>query len=487
MRRKSYFIAAFILFVTTSIRAQNQPENAILLFDGGKLDIHFAISSHLLTRSPGLIVGSPSFANSSNPAALAFVTKKFFRLHVDLGGSSRIDVFYDINSRVKTEVDQAIQQYRSPDSEIVYPTVSPEVGLQHGLTSFALVLPMATTWGNSTIMASFSQPLTINVNALGTGFTTLIETCKHVGDQDMIVHMRLLMDMNLSFHTEVAQTQLGFATTFGERWAVGSFLNRYSMSASLNAKFKIDGIMETAGTEFAFNDPYDPRIDFAAGEQNDLNQSVTADFSGNAWGMKIGGLYQLSPCFTAGTTLELNPTLHLAGEMTVVQNKIPALNADALLSDDPDVTLVDPTKLHLDKLTMTESVENPIDNFLDLKLPSSFGLLLAYRTGVFSSSFQWNTYFGEFAYDFLNESRGLKLKQGFDLDLRLKSFNLALGVIFAETIHHNADKEGNATQSLPLPKAILSSQFHLGQGYQLGVQMALAPVPGLHLGMGYSF
>ena len=181
----------------------------------------------------------------------------------------------------------------------------------------------------------------------------------------------------------------------------------------------IDGIMETAGNEFAFNDPYDPHINFENGEQNDLNQSFHASFEGKGWGFKSGAVYQLSENLSFGTMLEIIPTMTFNGEMEINQNMIPALNNDVLLGEsDEDEEIMDPAKLDLAKLTLTIPYENPTDDKCKVKLPSSFNLGMAYKTGFLKGNLNITTYFSQFSFSTLETTRGAKFKyairSGFD-------------------------------------------------------------------------
>jgi len=137
--------------------------------------------------------------------------------------------------------------------------------------------------------------------------------------------------------------------------------------------------MEIAGNEYAFNDPYDPHIDFENGEQNDLNQSIYTQFNGKGMGFKVGNFFQPNKNFAIGAVLEIIPPMNFNGDMKVEQNMMPALNANALTGEaDEDEEIIDPAKLDLAKLTLTTPYENPIDD----KCEVNFSIFFYIRYGL---------------------------------------------------------------------------------------------------------
>ena len=485
---KKIFISILIFSLSFSVVGQNNPENAIILLDGGRTDVQFSFYSQLLSKN-GQSIGYKS-PNSwdvwENPASLISFNESYLSFGLKPGFNIDPGNYYDIENTIETELDAAIAEYRTEDSQINYPELGTSVGQNGGLFGFNFVYPLQKNGNRSTLSFELSQPLFLNISAINDGFSTMIETQKEVGGQNKIIHMRLNTLLQADLQLRATHYNVGFAKQLGEKIGFGLKVGQTQIQTFLKGMANVNGIMETAGTEYAFNDPYDPRIEFEAGETNKLDQFISWDFKGISWNINLGGLFRITKFFTAGIDFTSNTSANLKGKMEFVQHKVPALNADALLNDDPDAELVEPTKLNLAKLTLTERIENPTSEQLELNFPSSLGFQFSYQGSFLESTISFRKYSGQFGYNFLEEKRYLQLAYGLNLDLSLGIFQLSVGGMKGD-LFHEKNAELQDSSALWIPHASIEFAFFLLKNYHLSSKLFASPTPGLGVKLGYFF
>jgi len=253
--------------------------------------------------------------------------------------------------------------------------------------------------------------------------------------------------------------------------------------------------METAGTEYAFNDPYDSRIDFAAGETNQLGQKAIVDFNGMGWNSQIGALVAVNNSFGLGMDFDWHSEINLTGDMSVSQFKVPALNEGALFGggeEDPESEeeLLDATKLDLAKLTLTEPVQNKTSDYLLLSFPSSLGMQTSYQGKNFETTLGFRKYFNTFGYEFLDEKYSANLNFGVQFNMSIGIFELAVSAINAELLQEKITETGEVEEleeptSLWIPGASMNFGFFIKKRYQVGTKLFFAPTPGIGIKVGY--
>lgn len=481
MKTRQIIILAIIsIFATSSAQVEN--ENTLRWFRGGTVSTDFSFRTDLFCGigSTGQFGWSASNSDASslfwNPAALAFKTNRQVMVTLLPPLSLYIANWYDIPGEIQSTIDDAIADYRLEDTEVIYPTVTPVLYHRGGINTGVITIPIHK-WVNQTVIGfGYSRALELQFNLIGNGLSSLLETRKEVGTQTMVVKFRNHIDMNVNMSSTINRFSFAAARKWAPQFSAGFTLDRYFGDAFFDGVFMIDGIMETAGSEFAFNDPYDPHINFEDGEQNNLNQSIYCSFRGKGWGLKIGGNYKLNPALSFGAMIEFAPTITFSGIMEVDQNIIPALNSDALFGDSEE-EIMDPARLDLAKLTLTVPYENPTDDKLTLRFPSSMNFNMSYQWGFLRGGINWTKYFGEFSYDFLGTSRGAKFKWGLKKGFDLKYIQIGLGMLVLDEIRKGSDNDEDASHNILIPQFSMGTGFSLNRFTRTETLAFLAPTP----------
>ncbi len=493
------FVLIFVLIMVSSGFGQNGGENKILFLNGGKTDITFSYYSQLISGIGNSIgyKSSQPWNIWGNPAGMITFKKVFVGVNIQPPLWVDPASFEDINKTIEEEIDNAIVDYRTDETKLVYPSITTKLNHKGGLYGFHFVKPVRILNNMSVLSFEIGQPFYMNLNTYNDGFETLIETRKDVGDQKKTIKMRMNALFRSGFLIKATQYTVGFAQKISAKTALGLKFGQTHVSADVFNQMKLDGIMETAGTEYAFNDPYDPRIDFDAGETNRLGQNAIIDFSGKGWNTQVGALFAINNSFVLGMDYDWHSEINLTGDMSVTQYKIPALNEDVLFggNEEPDSggeDLLDATKLDLAKLTLTKPVQNKIYDYLLLSFPSSLGIQTSYQGKIFETTLGFRKYFNTFGYELLDERYSANFNYGLQFIMSIGIFELALSAINAELIQEEIAETGefekiNEPTLLWIPGASMSLGFFVQKSYQISTKLFFAPTPGLGIKLGYFF
>ena len=421
-------VFAFLICVSA---AWSQDNISMSYFQGGAYQIRFHVASSLFSgvglRSEGL-AGVVSTLNQDpasivrHPAALTRLKQALVTL--DLTPPIQIDpaAYMDMDASIQSGVNNAIADYNVPAENIAYPVLDIRFG-QAGIGgSGGAVIP--TRYGF--VGLAVYRPFTLSLDLIGNGFATMIETSKEIGDKVTVVQFAAQMNPTVRFRLNTTAAALSYGWSLGQKFAIGATLDWLTAKVDLNAFFKLDGIMllrqegAVAGQEYAFNDPYDESIRWEDGEQNTLDQWAIGSYQGSGWGATLSALYQPGQTLSFDFSVSLMPTLSMKGNMSFVQNMIPAVAAENFFSDDPNASLFDVTQLNLAKPTLTRRFENPTDTVLVLEFPTSITLGVSKKLGRRSLvALNYNIYSGKLGYRYLKYQQGLKFKQGVRFGLML--------------------------------------------------------------------
>ena len=516
----------FVLLFNPLVWAQEgEKENRITQFEGGKIRLSFFMNSSLLYAigsRAGSLGGSVALADGSaslfwNPAGLAFLKRPEVMFDLTPRISPDISSYIDIQEELNSALDDAIEDFRVPGSQISYPELDLSLGQKGGLNAGSLAVPFR----ENAIGASFYQPFSLNFQLLITGMETVVETEKEFGDSKRPIRFKSFVDANARFSATVNVFSLGLAREVKPGWSVGMAIEKYTGKTEVNAKFQIEGIMVFSGQEYLFNDPTDPRINFAAGEQNNLHQSITGLYEGSAWGGKLGTFYHVNKHLSIGGVLTLSPSLKMKGDMNLVQNTVPALSTDVLSGKgeeaehyndenengqwdsgepfedangngrwDDEEELLDPTKLDIAKLTLTEPLHNPTGKSLTINMPSSIKLGIGLRAGFFSLALNYSHYMKDFSYKYRDYLQGLKLKDGFGLGLDFKYARLGAGIILADEIRKGFKDDEDSRElktGILVPSLAFGIGFPIRDSYRIDSILLAFPSQLLRISVSYMF
>ena len=428
---------------------------------------------------------------SWNPAALGFLKRRSLFADWVPGIVQDVSKFYDVDGEIKSAMDDAVDEYGTDQSEVVYPTVTPNVGFQSSVAGFGLAIPFRTAGRRFGVGFGYSTPLLMDIQLTGTGIEAGIDSEQDIQGEMKRVRMRTRANLNGSFRIRVHQFVFGGGCELWSGFGLGFSVSRFRMRISGRAFAGIDGIIEMSGSEYAFNDPYDPRIDFDAGERNDLNQSFLADYTGSGWGFKFGVVQRLSEGFQLGVCISLPPKIEISGVDSTVSNKIPFIKLEN--GDDNGgglEDLIDPTEIDLAKLTLTERIVKKNEFSPQLQLPRAYNFGIIWGSGIFSLTLRYTLYDGSFSVGLLNdEIHGLKFKYGVGLGLDFTYFFFGASANFIEEIVP-AGEEGiipEEYKNYPLPKVNLGFRIPTFSGLWIDGLLGIEPTPLLRFTVRYSF
>ena len=400
----------------------------------------------------------------------------------------KISSLYDVETEVQTQMDNVIRDNGTPESEVVYPSIDYRIGLSGSPSGLGIAVPVSIHGKKAGLGFTWTTPLMLDIEMLGTGINLGIESEQEIQNNIERIRMRIRMGLTGVLSLITNQLQFGGGIEVQKNTTIGMTVSRLMLDAKANMFARIGGIIEKSGTEYAFNDLNDPRIDFNGvnPETNELNQTFNSHLSGSAWGFKIGAIHDLSPSMQLGLTLNLAPQIKTRADKFSIVHTIPFIKMD----DDSAENIsdrIDATEINLAKLTLTEKTVKDDVYDVELHLPNSLNLGFLYQSGNFTLALRLSQHFGELSYVIVDhESRGFKFKQGFGLGLDLKYFFLGTSVSLLDEILPE-DSDSEPMKNLPLPKLNLGFRIPIYEGLWGDVLVGVEPIPLIRLSARYSF
>jgi hypothetical protein len=334
--RKIFYTVTCLLMLFSVAFSQDDNENTILLFDGGKTDSEFSFYWQVLSQNGQSIAfkSKDVWDIWNNPASFVSFEQTYVNFSFIPGFKIDPADHIDIPGEIQTTVDDALVDYRTNSTMVEYPKLNTKFGQSGGLYGFQIAIPFSFHDRKSVVSLKVGQPILIDLDVVNDGLVTLIETSKDIGDQDMLIHMKMDMQLQTKLSLKSTDYTLTFANKLNDNIALGLEIGNTQINTYINDKIVTNGIMEISGSEYAFNDPNDPHINFEEGQTNTLDQSLFVDFIGNSWKVHFGGLYKVSKSFVIGMDYNYQSTAVIKGDMEVSQYKIPALNFEAMGADE---------------------------------------------------------------------------------------------------------------------------------------------------------
>ncbi len=485
---KKRLIFLIVLFQLKQALPQSTMQSGVAFMNVGNVDLQcsffwqpFSRFGHALSYK-----ATDSWDIWDNPASLVAFNDPYFSLSFQPQVGVEPTSYYDVDSAVRSRVNYTIRNYRLPYTRVQYPRLALQLGQEGGIYGFQAAYPLRTGNRYTVVSLEIGQPFWLDLHGSSTGFSALLEATNGDVNPNDDIHLNVDGHLQVDFQAAATNYKVGFSQQLSDKAAIGFRLSQLNLYTYIDGYALLNGAIGTVGMSSAFNDPNDPRINFANGETNRLDQSLYMKFRGSGWQFNTGMLYRPTPSLTFGLDLGLNTPAVLKGQMNVTQHVIPALNADAFFSDDPTAELIDGSKLDLMRLTLTKKVDNPTSNRLIISFPSSLGFQASYQGRLFESTVSLRKYAGYFGYDFLHERRGIKLHYSTTLDVSLSMFTLSLGGMRGEVF---CDKEGRKEKMMELwiPSASFELAFFIANRYQVSNKLFFAPTPGFGSKLGYFF
>jgi hypothetical protein len=479
------FAILMLMALSDQVLSQDAKENVLLRFDGGFSRMQFRLYGQLLPQHGQMLryPSSDTWDLWTNPASLITFRSPYVSLGIQPGIGIDPARYTDVSGRIRSRVNNNTANYRVPETEIVYPEVAVDVGAPGGLYGIQVAYPVKLRGKRTTFSLELGQPFQMDADFANDALDILVRTIKSLGDRTQTVNMRVSAGLQGRLWIHSTRYSLGLARLLGPNLAAGVTFGQIWLRTGLHFRAKIDGVMETAGTEYAFNDPYDPRIDFSAGETNRLDQRADVDFSGSGWHARFGFLFRPDRDWTVGCTYVRQPDLHIRGHMVIEQYKIPALNVDALLSNNPDVDLVDATKLELAKPSLTAPVNNKTSDHMTVYLPSRLEVQGSFQKGRFAAVVTAAQYVGKFGFAFIDDAYYAEPGMDFTLKLQYGIVHIAFGTLNGQLVEVENGKE-RSRKPFRLPHFEFRVSSFLLYRYHVDSFLFMAPFPGVGLRVG---
>jgi hypothetical protein len=426
-----------------------------------------------LSSNPSSSTGCPV----SNPAMLGRLAGRGIVFEWAPGLSMNIKKIADVDRRIQSGLNGIMDDYGKKRSPVAFPSVSPFAGFKANLTAFEAAFPFELSGKRCGFQLGYSSLISLEYRLVETGMEVGIDSEQRIQEELKRVLMRTLINLDGLLRFQVSRIRFGAGIELGKGTALGIELSRFQAGAEARARANIDGIVQISGNETVFNDPDDPRIDFNAGEQNDLNQSFTADYSGSGWGLRFGAVKDLSSSFRIGMALDLPPDIRMGGTDSLVNNRIPFI----LIGGDG---LIDPTRIDPAKLTRTENViqRNQIHPVLKLAKAMDFGA--CWSPGKIRLTFGYTRYFGDFSIGSPKTGEiGVRLRQGVNLGMDFTRVFITAAAEFAVALK----SDGRPGRPLVIPKIQLGFRIPVLSGFRIESLVGVEPIPSFRIAGKYRF
>ncbi len=368
---------------------------------------------------------------------------------------------------------------RSPSLQLAdedYPQVSTSLGPQSSYSAGVFV-----RLGRAAVGALIHTPFDLSLDALATGLAARLKTTDQEDPSSEVTFFGSA-DLSLAFRARVFSHALGVAYELRDGLTAGASLEHLSGDVDVTGRFDIQGLMVTAGTERAFNDPNDPW-------NNDLYANLRARYQGGTTRLRFGTSYRLSQKMKAGLYVATTSGLKLRGTTDFVQYTLPGLNLDAAEGED----MLDPTKISLDEPTRTKRVENPTGKELAITLPGAVGLGLTGQVGGLILATSLSVPVGPFALEHVLEKPGyrklvrVEVSSGIRFGFGLKVYGFVLDLALRSLHVSTQLPDGNSETDVLLPELDLGYHFRVSRYLTASVQLLSLPYRLAFLGVNYAF
>ncbi|MCR4437851.1 MAG: hypothetical protein QHJ34_02250 [bacterium] len=421
-----------------------------------------------------------------NPAGLSALNRRSVVLDWVPGLVQNAQSLLDLSGTLNEQLDAVIDDYGAPSAAVHYPELAANVGFHPLVSGFAVGLPFQVSGRKVGVGLGYRQPFAMSGALLGSGFEVALDSEQEVQGERRRIRMRTWLDVNADLEIKAHELYVGLGAQLGRATSIGVALRRLVLRGRCNAYAAVEGIVEMSGGEYAFNDPYDPRIDFARGEQNRLHQSFFAEYAGEAWGVRLGVLHRLGEHLHVGAAASLPARLRLGGRDSTVNNRIPFIRVEEGAGGDVE-DLIDATKIDLAKLTLTERLASHNVFMPELRLPGSLQLGILWESATVALSAHLALYAGQFSLALQRrEARGLRLRYGGGLGLDLRYFFVGLSSDLGDEVRPRGNG-GTPLRNVPLPRINLGGRVPMASGLWLTGLVGVEPTPLLRLSAQYEF
>ena len=482
MRKTPIFLAIFFLL---PVAAQPQTkESKVARFHGGNLDLRLAVSGayfHGIGGGSAFLGGLGSHSDASslywNPAALGQLSRRSVVLDFapPLGGD--VAGMLDLNERAADAIDDGLEGNLEKDAIIKHPKVGLDFSQRGAISAGAAAILLSGGW---TVAAGYFRPLNVKLEALTSGLESKVITRVTISEGKRDIIFNSFVDTALDFRFDLSAVSLAAARRFPLGPSVGIALSRYRAEATIDGHAAIDGLMIFGGQEHIFNNPADPW-------PNDLTQAIHGRYEGNGWSVKLGAFYPFRTYLVFQAIVNLSFPIGMTGDLNILQNRIPALNLGVLFGNGDNEEILDPARLKLTQLTLTERVQEKTYPRLEMRFPHEIGLGVAARLGFVEGAINYTRYLGDLSFGYGPYRVGAELEHGVRLGLDFNYARLGLGILTGHETRLSRGEEKSQRTPFIVPIASIGGGTTFLRIYQVTLQLEALPSPTLLVSFGLDF
>ena len=477
--KKLFLMTVLIYLFSNGLFAQNS--SRIDKFIGGHFNFDGeVVSTSLSSLRSGRFIPSNNYLAwmdfYQNPAFSTGIKNPFVTYFFAPSFSIRPSRFVDVDSRVRRAVNNAIAGYRSDSLRLSYPRVGGNLRKNRywgqGLISFPA--------GGAVFTFGYQHQLLLNLQTILTGAEAAISTQVPLSEGTSQVVFNAFLDANFRLSMDIDKVTFGMAKVIRNRFALGFSLDRYGADVETVGFMDAQGDMLFNGHEYIFNNPND-------NWHNTLTQSINGEYKGSGWRMNWGSWYVYGRHFIFDGIISLQTPLRLNGNLAIQINKIPALNINALSSNDPNAEILDPTQLDLSQLTLTDSVANPVYPDLFLHQQSYLKIGILYQTPKY---YWYNSLTQDFGYagiEYGHYEFGLQSKFDWQTLFGFHHFYTDVRLKYVKSFVHHSEKLGKGVSHIWLPSVAIGYARLFEKHYPIHVGLSLLPDPIIYFSTGYQF
>ncbi|MFQ5863886.1 MAG: hypothetical protein ACE5IW_01500 [bacterium] len=488
MLQQGRIISVVILFSLAASTIKSQTKDSFITrLRGGNVKFEIGYASTLVPAQEGNLVSLSHlftkpfepFAYHLNPSFLAYTSQAGVSLEFTPGFSLSLNRFVDFNSRVREEIDAAIVDFRSEDFVVSYPQVSGDYLNFGGISSVAVVLPISTEgW---TIFGVSQNLLNLRGSYINSGLESQMVSNVDVSEGTQKVIFNGFLDATLDVRATVRGLSAGVAKVMSPEFALAFTINRYQAELRANGFANVDGVMIFGGTEHVFNNPQDPW-------PNTLRQSAKARYRGNGLGLNLSGTYHLKPnVWVLDAVLELPFTIKMSGQVEQEFNKIPALNLDAVIRGEELDEILDPVKLKLSQLTLTEPDSFETYDALSLSIPKKIKGSLTYLGKRLKTRLTFGKYLSRIQLEYEPNRIGLNSAFFVNAQFEVARFQLSMGLTKIKPFARKTDEEPVGDSNHIIPSFALGANLNLSKNSKIYLILSSTPSPALRSRVTFNF
>ena len=477
----SKFLILFILYLLPSeFLFGQEAKSRIEKLNIGSISAGLSLSgTSISSDSWGRFINDnyyPWFSVHENSAFFYEISTPQMNLQLSPGQNYGITKILRISSLVKKNIDNNTRNYWSEDLTITYPAMDIQFHRKPTLPEGMICFPVK----KYTVGLLFHRAMLLSMDLDLTGLETSISTEINSGGVINKISLNNYFDGINSFKYTVTNTGFFIAGKIKNRFIASIKFERLQYELSINSNLNIQGSMFFNGREYLFNDP-------ETLWPTDISQTLLAKYNGSNLRINIGSMYAKKPDLIFDAVISVTSNANLAGNLTGVRNKIPALNLDVIGGSGSVEEILDAEKLDLDQLTFTQSVGWKKYSNIKHTIPFQLKIGILYRLKKWSFYLSDRFYIGRYRWSYGDDYLEINPKILLKLYINRGGFFSKFGVFaFKYYAPESQDLSYNsATLTAPLVsvgygKKILNRTVLIGN-------LDIMPIPWINIGVHYQF